>query len=101
MSTFTLGDVVTEGGGFGDLTVGELPTIVLQQLFLGDIARVTLDGIRLGDLVGNILDLDGNPLDPVAVEAALTAAKNRLTLQLVDLTDFDDLTLGGPRGRGR
>ena len=62
-------------------------------MFLGDLAPY-LDGVRLGDLVGNILDLDGNPLDPVAVEAALTAAKNRLTLQLVDLTDFDDLTLG-------
>ncbi len=91
--TFTLGDVVNEGGGFGDLTVGELPPVVLQRLFFGDIAPY-LEGFRLGDLVGNILDAEGNPLDAAAVEAALTAAKNGLTLQLLDLTNFDDLTLG-------
>jgi hypothetical protein len=86
--TFTIGDALD----FGDLTVGELPRAVLEQLFLGDLAPY-LDGLRLGDLV-DIVGPDGELLDRTAVERALTDAKDQLTTTLGSVVDFDDLTLG-------
>ena len=92
-STFTIGDALD----FGDLTVGELPQTVLEQLFLGDLVDENgvslLDGIRLGDLV-DLIGPDGEFLDTAEVEAALTAAKDRLAATLGSLLDFGDLTLG-------
>ena len=92
-STFTIGDALD----FGDLTVGELPQTVLEQLFLGDLVDENgvslLDGIRLGDLV-DLIGPDGEFLDTAEVEAALTAAKDRLAATLGSLLDYGDLTLG-------
>jgi hypothetical protein len=86
--TFRIGDALD----FADLTVGELPQNILEQLFLGDLAPF-LDGLRLGDLV-DLIGPDGQFLDPAAVEAALTAAKNQLSATLESLLDLGDLTLG-------
>jgi hypothetical protein len=86
--TFSIGDALD----FADLTVGELPQNILEQLFLGDLAPF-LDGLRLGDLV-DLIGPDGQFLDPAAVEAALTAAKNQLSATLGSLLDLGDLTLG-------